>query len=95
MDNVTIFALIAAIGTICGVIFNYFGYQRGIKKESEDEGSLKSDMQYIKRRADDTLLELRSVNTTLSTHSERITRVEESAKQAHKRIDELKENQHE
>ncbi|MEG1609533.1 MAG: hypothetical protein RR348_06655 [Clostridia bacterium] len=48
-----------------------------------------ADNQYIKRRIDDVLLEQRETNKTLDAHGERLTRVEESAKQAHKRIDEL------
>lgn len=95
MDNVTIFSIIAAVGTVCGVVFSYIGYRTGLKKDShkegEEDGSLKADTQYIKRRVDDVLLEQRNINNTLSSHSERITRVEESSKQAHKRIDRLEQ----
>lgn len=93
MDSVTIFTLIAAVGSVCGIIFGYVGYSKGAKKDSykdgEQDSTLKSDTQYIKRRVDDVLLEQRNINNTLSSHSERITRVEESAKQAHKRIDRI------
>lgn len=95
MDNVTIFTLIAAGGTICGVVFSYIGYRTGLKKDSYKEGeqtsSLKTDIQYIKRLIEDVLLEQRRINDTLNSHSERITRVEESSKQAHKRIDRLEQ----
>lgn len=64
------------------------------KDEGEESGTLKTDMAYIKRRIDDVLLEqrdtnkaLNETNKALNTLSERVTRVEESAKQAHKRID--------
>ena len=96
MDNVTIFTLIAAAGTICGIVFGYIGYSKGAKKDSyqngEQDSTLKSDTQYIKRRVDDVLLEQRNINNTLSSHSERITRVEESSKQAHKRIDHIEQH---
>ena len=46
-------------------------------------------MSYVKRRVDDILLERREFNKMLDAHGERITRVEESVKQAHKRIDGL------
>lgn len=59
------------------------------KKEGQDDGALKADIAYIKRRVDDVLLEQRETNKTLDAHAERITRVEESTKQAHKRIDEI------
>lgn len=64
------------------------------KDEGEESGTLKTDMAYIKRRIDDVLLEqrdtnkaLNETNKALNTLSERVTRVEESTKQAHKRID--------
>lgn len=64
------------------------------KEEGEESGTLKTDVVYIKRRIDDVLLEQRDtnkaisdVNKALGTLSERVTRVEESTKQAHKRID--------
>lgn len=93
MDNVTIFTLIAAAGTLCSIIFGYVGYRNGTKKDSykdgEHDSTLKTDIQYIKRLIEDVLLEQRRINDTLRSHGERITRVEESAKQAHKRIDRI------
>lgn len=93
MDNVTIFTLIAAAGTLCSIIFGYVGYSKGIKTENynsgNEKGNIKTDIQYIKRLMEDVLLEQRRINDTLGSHSERITRVEESAKQAHKRIDRI------
>ncbi|MDF2674848.1 MAG: hypothetical protein K0R09_3116 [Clostridiales bacterium] len=92
MDK-SIILWIGVAGTICGIVFGYIGYKKGLQKdnykEGDNNGTLKADIQYIKRRTDDVLLEQRSINTTLSTHSERITRVEESSRQAHKRIDRL------
>lgn len=62
------------------------------KKENRKEGAadaqLKADIQYIKSVITDIRTETREINSTLDSHSERLTRVEESAKQAHKRIDE-------
>jgi peptidoglycan hydrolase CwlO-like protein len=95
MNDVSIFALIAAAGTICGVVFSYIGYRTGLKKDShkegEADGSLKADTQYIKRRIDDVLLEQKDTNKSINALSERVTRVEESSKQAHKRIDRLEQ----
>lgn len=56
-----------------------------IKEASEN----KADTEYIKRRVDDILLEQRNTNSKLDSHAERITRVEESVKQAHKRINRI------
>ena len=83
---------IGLVGTICGIIFGYAGYKKGIKDEykgiGEDKGGLKSDITYIKRRTDDVLLEQKETNRNMTLLTERVARVEESAKQAHKRLDE-------
>ena len=88
------------IAGICGLLSLVLAYSTYTNKQRETtqgegqaDGSLRSDTQYIMRRIDEVLWEQRSINTTLGVHSERITRVEESAKQAHKRIDEIKESE--
>lgn len=96
----TIVTAISLAAGLTGIIFGFLqvcqrerDYKRlashDVKNESEDSAALKSNVDYIKRRVDDVLLEQRDTNKTLSELSERITRVEESAKQAHKRIDGL------
>jgi len=80
----------AVISIICAILGAYFGfssYRRYIKKDGADAGRDRSDIEYIKRRTDDILLEQKNTNMTLSSHAERITRVEESVKEAHRRID--------
>ena len=93
MDEKIIVTIVGIIGTVCSVVFGYIGDKKGLeqayKTEGKESGTLMSDMQYIKRRIDDVLLEQRNINITLASHSERITRVEESSKQAHKRIDKI------
>lgn len=95
MENTTIYVLIGAAGAICGIVFGYAGYQRGVKKDTaqkgKEDGELKSNTEYIRRRIDDVLLEQRETNKTLNVHAERLSRVEESSKQAHKRIDRIEE----
>lgn len=93
MDNSTILALIGSAGTICAIVFGYIGYMSGVKKSCRDDGkekgTLKSDTEYIKRRIDDVLLEQKDTNKSINALSERVTRVEESSKQAHKRLDRI------
>ncbi|MDI9412909.1 MAG: hypothetical protein QM401_04985 [Bacillota bacterium] len=83
--------VVGLVGTVSSIAFGYIGYQRGLKKESYQrggqDGGLRADIEYIKRRTDDTLIEQKETNKSLSKLSERVTRVEESSKQAHKRID--------
>lgn len=93
MDNATIYALIGVTGTVCSICFGYLGYKRGLQKDSSENGretgALKADMEYIKRRVDDVLLEQKDTNKSINTLAERVSKVEESAKQAHKRIDRI------
>jgi len=93
MDSAAIYTLIGVTGTVCGIIFGYIGYKKGLQKESSDSGreagALKADMEYIKRRIDDVLLEQKDTNKSVNALAERVSKVEESAKQAHKRIDRI------
>ncbi len=89
---------VSTICTVAGIIltafFSYIAYQRAVKKESKDEGENKgvimSDIGYIKAGVDDLKRENRETAAKVGGLSERITRCEESCKQAHHRINELK-----
>lgn len=85
--------VIGMLGTVSTVLFSWIAYRTGLHRDARQEGArggaLLSDIEYIKRRTDDMLLEQRDIGKKLSVLSERITRVEESAKQAHRRIDTL------
>lgn len=59
------------------------------KADHTKDGELQSDIQYIKSVLIDVRSETKEINKLLDTHSEHIARVEESCKQAHKRIDKL------
>ncbi|MCI9626533.1 MAG: hypothetical protein HFI90_07095 [Clostridia bacterium] len=93
--KVDIIVLLGAIGALSGIIFSYIGYQRGKNKDTKNEGEntgvLISDVGYIKAGVDDLKKEQRETNKSVNALSERVTRVEESTKQAHKRIDGLEE----
>ena len=90
--------VITTICTVAGIavtaLFSYLAFLRAQRKEHKDEGENKgvmmSDIGYIKAGVDDLKREQRETAASVGKLSERITRVEESTKQAHKRIDELK-----
>ena len=82
-----IISAVSLIATLCGIATFVFSRLSSIKRDSRSNGQQSSDIQYIKRRIDDVLLEQRETNKTLDVHAERLARVEESVKQAHKRID--------
>lgn len=54
-----------------------------------DASKLQGDVDYIKRGVDEMRLEQRSLGRRFDELAERVARVEESSKQAHKRIDRI------
>lgn len=118
MDQTTV-SMVAAVGSICTVVFGGIGYLVGTKKDSLREGKEKgfiesniknieadignmkgleaniSNMQmnisYITKQNDNLLFEQREANKNHNALAERVTRVEESAKSAHKRLDTIEE----
>ena len=94
--QISIFCTLLSI--FISLLFSVLTYKRNIKKDSENMGAgrgvLQSDIGYIKAGIDDLKRENREVHLKLDSIFERVTRVEESCKQAHKRIDEIKETEH-
>lgn len=82
-------------GLVMSFVFSFLTHRRNEKRDtenmSEGRGVLQSDVGYIKAGIDDLKRENKAVNIKIDNISERVTRIEESCKQAHKRIDELKE----
>lgn len=88
-------AVLAIIATISGITLGWLGRTKSLKKEIIQEAGAdalqRADVDYIKRGVDDIRLEQRVQGQRIDALSERVTRVEESAKQAHKRMDRLEE----
>jgi Tfp pilus assembly protein PilO len=92
------------LASILGVVIAYQGYQLNKqkhlstqKKEETDEAKtdaresaeVKAELGYIRKGVDDIRIDLRTNERERIALGERVTRVEESAKQAHKRLDNL------
>ena len=88
MENTTFAYVVGLIATVCAIIFGYSNYRRGQKNESENEGSLKSDIGYIKAGIDDLKKQQEKSDERYVNLVCKVAEVESSAKQAHKRIDE-------
>jgi hypothetical protein len=89
----SITAIIAVIAAISGIILGWSGRSRTIRQDTVSEASkgaaLHADVEYIKRGVDDLRLEQRAQGQRFDILAERVTRVEESAKQAHHRLNRL------
>ena len=102
MNDINIAAITTAVGLLCTMVGTFVGYKsfksetkRNFKQEvSEDakgDTQLKMQLDYISRGVDDIKLDIKDQNRKISSLVERVARVEESAKSAHHRIDDLED----
>ncbi len=89
--NIEIGAAIGILAMLAGIIFGYLNYKRFCKKDTTEEGisagEMKADISYIRRGVEDIRVDMKAQEMRFGELSERVTRVEESSKSAHKRID--------
>ena len=81
--------LIGLIGATIGII----GAITALKKDSKSQGiveaNISSKVDYVVRGVDDIKLEIKDQARKIEAYNERLTRVEESAKSAHKRLNKM------
>lgn len=69
------------VAAISGILFSYLGYQRGTKAvtktEGEKDGSLQTDISYIKSNIDKILDVQKEHNQNVVTLNEKVIRLEE------------------
>ncbi|AGK97421.1 hypothetical protein [Clostridium pasteurianum] len=87
MNYATIGLLCTVTGAIVGIlsVFNYM--KKGVQEDASCNTRLETKLDYIGKDVSDIKLDFRSQATKISLIEERVTRVEESAKSAHKRLD--------
>ena len=85
--------ILGIISSVCAIVFGYLAFFRNRKKDNTEEGksagTMLSDIGYIKAGVDDIKTEQKEQRKTNIEVVSRLTAVEESTKQAHKRIDEI------
>lgn len=95
MDLTVITAIISAVAALSGIVLGWAGRARSVRQDVAQESTAdalqRADVEYIKRGVDDMKVEQKLQGQRFEAFSERLTRVEESSKQAHKRIDRLEE----
>lgn len=85
-------AVISAVSAGCSVIFGFIAFSRNKKQDDASagkaSGTILTEIGYIKGGIDDIKSEQREQRKTNMEFVTRLTAVEESARQAHKRINE-------
>lgn len=93
MSLTVLVSLISAAAAISGILIGWAGRARAnrqdIRQDAESDAVMRRDVEYIKQTVTDIRADMRLQGQRMDDISERLTRVEESSKQAHKRIDEL------
>lgn len=84
-----VISIIGALSAICAIVA--FCINRGKDKydKGDADGSLRGDVKYMRNSFDELRLDVKEVARKQDALGERLVRVEESTKSAHKRIDTL------
>jgi len=88
MDIKTLVTIIAALS---GIALGWMARTRSNRQDIQNEAGtgavLRTNVEYIKHGVDDVRIELKDQGRRFDALSERVTRIEESSKQFHKRLD--------
>lgn len=76
--------------SVMSLALAFLGYKLNKDKEKREEGEIKAQLAYIGKGVDDIRIDIKANERQVVALGERVTRVEESAKQAHKRLDEIR-----
>ena len=91
MDNFT--TVLSVVSTLCAIVFGYIAFVRNRdsdkQKEAKSDATILTELGYIKGGIDDVKAEQREQRKTNTEFVTRLTDVEASAKQAHKRLDHI------
>jgi septal ring factor EnvC (AmiA/AmiB activator) len=79
--------------SVLGLIIAFQGFQlnktKSIKSDGQESAELKAELGYIRRGVDDIKIDLKANEKQMQQLGERVTRVEESNKSLHKRVDNI------
>lgn len=84
--------LVGVLGLVVAGLGYIINRDRDKKNDTKQDAQVSTQLQYISKGVDDIRIDLKANEKQMAQISERVTRVEESSKQAHKRIDNMEEN---
>jgi hypothetical protein len=85
--TIEIGVLIAVGGLLISFLSYQFNRQKETKTDTRQDAKIQAQLDYIGKGVDDIRIDLKANERQMVALGERVTRVEESSKQAHKRLD--------
>lgn len=89
-------AFISVTAALSGLVLGWLGRARIIQQDAaahaERDATLNANVAHIRQSVDDMRTDIRGQGQRYDKLAERVTRVEESSKQAHKRLDAIPNN---
>lgn len=89
MELALIVTVIGLILTVLNILDKLVGNRDRVKREGAKQAITETDVSTIKQGNASILVQLDKMDNKMDNFAERLVRVEESAKSAHKRIDSL------
>jgi hypothetical protein len=89
MDSLSINIIIGLAGAILAIVTFVFGRTTASREDGKQDGTILSELGYLKSSTDDIKRRLDKQDERDRDYISRLTCVEESTKQAHRRIDGL------
>lgn len=90
MQTETIISLLIAFGAL---LFTAFSFRRNAMKDNSGDArelaTMAANIQYIRTSIDDIKLENKAIQRDMSEMKEKVAAIDQSAKSAHRRIDDL------
>lgn len=87
---------IALLCTVLGVVISYLTFQRNkdnsIRAETKENAFTSAKLDYISKGVDDIRLDIKAQDRKIEDIADKVARIDESTKSAHKRIDRLERN---
>ncbi|MDR2047440.1 MAG: hypothetical protein LBP79_06075 [Clostridiales bacterium] len=88
METITI--ILAVLTPLCTIAAFLFARGDATRKKGREDGEILNEVKTTRRMVEDIKASYDKLDAKFDSLTERVTRVEESAKQSHKRIDEIK-----
>lgn len=93
MNVAVLGAVIGVVSALFGMLISYVTFTRGrdkdIKLDAQEQAKVSVQLSHISKGVDDIKLDLKTNERQIKDLSERLIKIDESTKSAHKRIDKL------